>query len=147
MEELSKFDFDVKNCENPPLLNNIAEALEVCHSRYEKLKKKNSQQKDEYDVVQVGIPSTMQMHCNDTGTKNNHDWKKTLGMIRAGHLDFLKNAGEEEKVKEKEKEISENEPVQTIHSQDIATESKNDSKDVDDNNNDDIDFTVTTPES
>jgi hypothetical protein len=98
-------------------------------------------------VVQVGIPSTMQMHCNDTGTKNNHDWKKTLGMIRAGHLEFLKNAGEEEKEKEKEKEISENEPVQTIHSQDIATESKNDSKDVDDDNNDDINFTVTTPES
>jgi hypothetical protein len=42
MEELSKFVFDVKNCENPPLLNNIAEALEVRHSRYEKLKKKNS---------------------------------------------------------------------------------------------------------
>ncbi len=36
MEELSKFDFDVKNYENPPLINNIAEALEVCHSRYEK---------------------------------------------------------------------------------------------------------------
>jgi hypothetical protein len=36
--ELSKFDFDAKNYENPPLINNIAEALEVCHSRYEKLK-------------------------------------------------------------------------------------------------------------
>jgi hypothetical protein len=46
-------------------------------------------------------------------------------------------------LKEKEKEISENEPVQAIHSQDIATESKNDSKDVDDNDNDDINFTVT----
>jgi hypothetical protein len=33
--------------------------------------------------------------------------------------------------------------VQAIHSQDIATESKNDSEDVDDNDNDDIDFTVT----
>jgi hypothetical protein len=44
--------------------------------------------------------------------------------LRARHLEFLKNAGEEEK--EKEKEISENEPVQAIHSQDIATESKND---------------------
>jgi hypothetical protein len=42
MEELSKFDFDVKNYENPPLINNIAEALEVCHSRYKKLKKKNN---------------------------------------------------------------------------------------------------------
>ncbi len=31
MEELSKFDFDVKNYENPPLINNIAEPLEVCH--------------------------------------------------------------------------------------------------------------------
>ena len=31
--------FDVENYENPPLINNIAEALEVCHSRYEKLKK------------------------------------------------------------------------------------------------------------
>jgi hypothetical protein len=44
MEELSKFDFDVKNYENPPIINNIAEALEVCHSRHEKLKKKNNQQ-------------------------------------------------------------------------------------------------------
>jgi hypothetical protein len=69
MEELSKYDFDVKNYENPPLINNIAEALEVCHSRYEKLKKKNNQQKDEHDMVQVGIASIMQMHCNDTGTK------------------------------------------------------------------------------
>jgi hypothetical protein len=55
----------------------------------------------------------------------------------------LKNAGEEEKEKEKEKEISDNEPVQAIHSLDIATESKNDSKDIDDNNDDDINFTVT----
>jgi hypothetical protein len=83
MEELSKIDFDVENYENPPLINNIAEALEVYHSRYEKLKKKNNQQKDDHDMVQVGIASIMQMHCNDTGTKNNHDWKKTLGMMRA----------------------------------------------------------------
>ncbi len=83
------------------------------------------------------------MHCNDTGTKHNHDWKKTLGMIRVQLLEFLKNAGEEEKEKEKEKETSDNEPVQAIHSQDKATENKKDSKDVDDNNNDDIDFTVT----
>jgi hypothetical protein len=33
--------------------------------------------------------------------------------------------------------------VQAIHSQDIATESKNDSKDIDDNDDDDINFTVT----
>ncbi len=59
MEELSTFDFDVKNYENPPLINNIAEALEVCHSKYEKLKKKNNQQKDEHDMVQVGIASIM----------------------------------------------------------------------------------------
>jgi hypothetical protein len=26
MEELSKFDFDVKNYENPPLINNIAKS-------------------------------------------------------------------------------------------------------------------------
>ncbi len=64
-------------------------------------------------------------------------------MIRAQHLEFLKYAGEEEKEKEKEKEISENEPVQAIHSQDIATESKNDSKDIDDSDDDDINFTVT----
>ncbi len=57
MEELSKFDFDVENYENPPLINNIAEGLEVCHSRYEKLKKKNNQQKDEHDMVQVGHQS------------------------------------------------------------------------------------------
>jgi hypothetical protein len=124
MEELIKFDFDVENSKNPPLINNIAEALEVCHSKYEKLKKKNNQQKDEHDMVQVGIALIIQTHCNDTGTQNNHGWKKTLGMIRARHLEFLKNAGGEEKETEKEKEISENEPVQAIHSQDIATESK-----------------------
>ncbi len=67
MEELSKFDFDVEK--NPPLINNIEEALEVCHSRYEKFKRKNNQQKDEHDMVQVGIASIMQMHCNDTGNK------------------------------------------------------------------------------
>jgi hypothetical protein len=33
--------------------------------------------------------------------------------------------------------------VQAIHSQDIATESKNGSKDIDDNDDDDINFTVT----
>ncbi len=59
-------------------------------------------------MVQVGIALIMQMHCNDMETKNNHDWKKTLGMIRAGHLEFLKNAGEEEKEKEEEKVISDN---------------------------------------
>jgi hypothetical protein len=54
-------------------------------------------------MVQRGIASIMQMHCNYTGTKNNHDWKKTLGMIRVQHLEFLKNASEEENEKEKEK--------------------------------------------
>jgi hypothetical protein len=33
--------------------------------------------------------------------------------------------------------------VQAIHSQDIATESKNDSEDIDDNGNDDINFKIT----
>jgi hypothetical protein len=107
------------------------------------LKKKNDQQKDEHDMVQVGIALIMQMHCNDTGTKNSHDWKKILGKIRVQHLEYLKNAGEEEKEKEKEKEISENEPVQAIHSQDIATENYNDSEYLDDNDNDVINFTVT----
>ncbi len=39
------------------MINNIAEVLEVCHSSYEKLKKKNNQQKDEHNMVQVGIAS------------------------------------------------------------------------------------------
>ncbi len=30
---------NMEELKNPPLINNIAEALEVCHSRYEKLKK------------------------------------------------------------------------------------------------------------
>jgi hypothetical protein len=101
MEELSKFDVDVENYENPPLVNNIAEVLEVCHSRYEKLKKKNNQQRDEHDMVQVGIASIMQMQCNDTGTKNNHDWKKTLGMIRAQHLELQKMQVKRKKRKRK----------------------------------------------
>jgi hypothetical protein len=88
MEELSKFDFDVKNYENPPLINNIAEALEVCHSGYEKLKKKNNQQKDEYDMVQVGIALIMQMHCNDKGTKKS--WlEKDLGNDKSATFSYF----------------------------------------------------------
>ena len=69
--------------------------------------------------------------------------EKDLGNDKSATFRTSKNAGEEEKEKEKENKISENEPVLAIHSQDIATESKNDFKHVDDNDNDDIDFTVT----
>jgi hypothetical protein len=80
MEELSKFDFHVENYKNPPLIYNIAEALHVCNSRYEKLKKKNKHQKGEHDLVQVGIALIMQMHCNDTEVKNDKTWPETFSM-------------------------------------------------------------------
>ncbi len=44
-EEWCKYDFDVEKKTKAALMCNIANALKVCHSKYEKLKKLNNQQK------------------------------------------------------------------------------------------------------
>jgi hypothetical protein len=46
-EDWCKLDFDLKNKTNATLMHNMAEALTVCHSKYEKLKRMSNQQKDE----------------------------------------------------------------------------------------------------
>jgi hypothetical protein len=64
----SKFDWSVENKSNVALVCNIAEALQVSHSRYGKLKRLNNAQQDEKDTVELGMLSVMQMHCNETCT-------------------------------------------------------------------------------
>ncbi len=67
-EEWCKYDFDVEKKTKAALMCNIANALKVHHSKYEKLKKLNNQQKHDHESIQLGMWSVMQMHCNDTGT-------------------------------------------------------------------------------
>jgi hypothetical protein len=86
-DEWCKFDFDLANKTNARLICNIADALQVCHSRYEKLKKMNNTQKVEHDLIQLGMLSVMQMHCNDTETSNDHSWKDTFRMMRDRHFE------------------------------------------------------------
>jgi hypothetical protein len=69
-EELlwNKFDLSVENKSNISLVCNIAEALQVSHSRYGKLKRLNNAQQDEKDTIELVMLSVMQMHCNETVT-------------------------------------------------------------------------------
>jgi hypothetical protein len=48
-EEWCEHDFDVEKKTKAALMCNIANALKVCHSKYEKLKKLNNQQKHEHE--------------------------------------------------------------------------------------------------
>jgi hypothetical protein len=114
------------------LICNIADALQACHSRYEKLKKMNNTQKVEHDLIQLGMLLVMQMHCNDTETSNDHSWKDTLQMMRDQHFEDLRL----DKVRE-EKEISDIAPVQATHSENKDVDSKIDFPDSDDNSDDD----------
>ncbi len=86
-EDWCKLDIDLKNKTNATLMHNMAEALTVCHSKYEKLKKMSNQQKDEMDLIQLGMESLMQMHCNETKTTNDKSFKDTLAILKAKHFE------------------------------------------------------------
>ena len=103
-EDWCKLDFDLKNKTNATLMHNMAEALTVCHSKYKKLKRMSNQQKDEMDLIQLGMESLMQMHCNETKTTNDKSFKDTLAILKAKHFEDCKKL-DEERVEE---EISEN---------------------------------------
>jgi hypothetical protein len=105
---------------------NIANALKVCHSKYEKLKKLNNQQKHEHESIQLGMRSVMQMHCNDTGTMNDKSFQETLEIIRMKHLEDMKS----NKVRV-ENEISNIPPEQATETATMDANSKNDSGDSD----------------
>jgi hypothetical protein len=81
-DEWCKYDFDVNNNSNATLICNVGNALHLCHTRYEKLKKMNNKQKEEHEAIQLGMLLVMQMHCNVTGSTNEQSWKDTLQMMR-----------------------------------------------------------------
>jgi hypothetical protein len=105
---------------------NMANTLKVCHSKYEKLKKLNNQQKHKHESIQLGIWLVMQMHCNDTGTINDKSFQETLEIIRMKHLEDMKS----NKVRV-ENEISNIPPEQATQTATMDANSKNDSVDRD----------------
>jgi hypothetical protein len=123
------------------LINNIADAFQVCHSSYKKLKKMNNQQKDKHEAILLGMALIMQMHCNDTESKNDQTWADTLRMIREQHFEDLRLDKERQ-----QKEISDNAPVQDTHSENKDTDSKIDSSDGDDDSDDEIEFVAADTE-
>ena len=86
----SKFDWSVENKSNVALVCNMAEALQVSHSRYGKLKRLNNAQQDGKDTIELGMLSVMQMHCNETCTTDQKKWKDTLNDIRNRHHEDFK---------------------------------------------------------
>ncbi len=131
-EEWCKYDFDVEKKTKAALMCNIANALKVCHSKYEKLKKLNNQQKHDHESIQLGMWLVMQMHCNDTGTTNDKHFQETLEIIRMKHLEDMKS----NKVKV-ENEISNIPPEQATETATVDANSKNDSGDGDIESDDD----------
>ncbi len=87
-------------------MHNMAQVLTVCHSKYKKLKRMSNQQKDKMDLIQLGMESLMQMHCNETKTTNDKSFKDTLAILKAKRFEDCKKL-DEERVEE---EISENTP-------------------------------------
>jgi hypothetical protein len=111
---------------------NIANALKVCHSKYEQLKKLNNQQKHDHESIQLEMWSVMQMHCNDTGTTNNESFQETLEIIRMKCLEDMKS----NKVRV-ENEISNIPPEQATETATMDANSKHDSGDGDEESDDD----------
>ncbi len=106
---------------------NIANALKVCHSKYEKLRKLNNQQKHEHEPIQLGMWLVIQMHCNYTGTTNDKIFQENLEIIRMNHLEDMKS----NKVRV-ENEISNIPLEQATQTATMDENSKNDSSDGDD---------------
>ena len=92
-EELlwTKYDWNVMNKSNTALRSNIAEALEVSHSRYGKLKRLTNAQQDEKDILELGMLSIIQMHCNETNTTDEKNWKDNFNDIKAFYHEELKS--------------------------------------------------------
>jgi hypothetical protein len=68
----------------------MANALKKCHLKYENMKRMNNAQKEEMEIIQLGVISVIQMHCNDTKTKNDKTVKETFALITERHLEALK---------------------------------------------------------
>jgi hypothetical protein len=79
----SKYDWSVENKTGAALRYNIAQALDLSHSRYSKLKRLNKTQQDEKDIIERGMLSIMQMHSNETGTAEAKSWIHTFNDISA----------------------------------------------------------------
>jgi hypothetical protein len=82
-------DFNVENKTAAELRYNIAQALELTHSRYRNLKRVNKTQQDEKDIIEQGMLSIMQMHSNATGTAEAKSWKTIYSDISALHHEEL----------------------------------------------------------
>jgi hypothetical protein len=82
-------DFNVENKTAAELRYNIAQALELTHSRYRNLKRVNKTQQDEKDIIEQGMLSIMQIHSNATGTAEAKSWKTIYSDISALHHEEL----------------------------------------------------------
>jgi hypothetical protein len=131
-EEWCKYYFDVEKKTKAALMCNIANALKICHSKYEKLKKLNNQQNHEHESIQLGMWLVKQMHCNDTGTTNDKRFQETLKIIRMKYLEDMKS----NKV-QVENEISNIPSEQATQTATMDANSKNDSGDGDEESDDD----------
>ncbi len=117
---------------NAALMLAVADALQVSHSRYEKLKKLNKTQKVECDLIELGMISVMRMHCIDTKTLCSEDWKETCLMMREQRL---KELTLEQEIKDIER--SDIPPVEASQSETIDVDSNTDSADNDNKSDDD----------
>ena len=71
-------EFNVEKMPNTTLIYNMAHALKICLLRYENMKRMSIAQKEEMEIIHLGVILVIEMHCNDTGTRNDKLLKRPL---------------------------------------------------------------------
>jgi len=77
--------FNVEKMPNAALIYNMANSLKKCHLKYENMKRMSNAQKEEMEIIHLGVILVIQMHCNDTGTRNDKTVKETFALITERH--------------------------------------------------------------
>jgi hypothetical protein len=93
---------------NTTLIYNMANALKICHLRYENMKRMSNAQKEEIEIIHLGVISVIEMHCNDTGTRNDKTVKETFALITERHLKALKEDATSIRMRLEEAKLQEN---------------------------------------
>jgi hypothetical protein len=105
-------EFNVEKMPNTPLIYNMANALKICHLRYENMKRMSNAQKEEMEIIHLGVISVIEMHCNDTGTRNDKTVKETFALIKERHLEALKEGATSIRMRLEEAKLQENKKKQ-----------------------------------
>jgi hypothetical protein len=90
------------------------------------MKRMSNEQNEEMEIIHLGVILVIEMHCNDTGTRNDKTVKETFALIKERHLEALKEDATSIRMRLEEAKLQENKKTdanQTIESGEEKEES------------------------